>query len=118
MEPGIHIEEVPELERPILIAGFDGWGNALDISSSMVTYLTGKLNAKYFARINPDPFYRYDETRPIVKIEEGDLKGISTPGGSFYAARTSSGERDLVILKADEPDLRWFHFISELFSLC
>jgi predicted ATP-grasp superfamily ATP-dependent carboligase len=118
MEQGIHIEKVPELERPILIAGFGGWGNAMDISSSMVTYLAGKLNAKCFARINPDPFYRYDETRPVVKIEGGDLKGLSTPGGSFSAARTGSGESDLVILSADEPDLRWFHFVNELFSLC
>ena len=54
MEQGVHIEEVPELERPILIAGFSGWGNALDVSKGMTNYLINKLKAKYFARINPD----------------------------------------------------------------
>ena len=85
IEEGIHIEALPELKQPILVAGFDGWGNALDISSSMVTYMIRKLNADRFAEINPDPFYRYDETRPMVNIEGGDLKRITAPGGAFSA---------------------------------
>ncbi|MDY6972329.1 MAG: PAC2 family protein [Thermodesulfobacteriota bacterium] len=118
-EHGIHIEKMPELENPLLIAGFDGWGNALDVSKAMVSYLIRKLKAQHFARINPDPFYRYDETRPLVNIEGGNLRSISPPGGSFYCVRTSgSKERDLVILNANEPNLRWFRFVGELFSLC
>jgi proteasome assembly chaperone (PAC2) family protein len=118
IEEGIRIQTIPAVEKPILIAGFDGWGNALDISSSMVTYLIRKLKAECFAKINPDPFYRYDETRPVVNITNGDFKHISSPGGSFYAARTGPGEKDLVLLKAGEPNLRWYHFVSELFRLC
>ena len=115
---GIHIEELPDLKEPILIAGFDGWGNALDVSKGMATYLIRKLKARSFARIDPDTFYSYDTDRPMVNIEAGTLKSLSPPGGSFYAARTGSGGNDLVILEADEPSLRWFHFVDELFSLC
>ena len=118
IEEGIQIESLPELEKPILVAGFEGWGNALDISSGMITYLVRKLNAKHFAKINPDPFYRYDETRPVVNITNGDFKQISGPGGSFYAARTGPTEKDIVLLKANEPNLRWFHFANELLGLC
>ena len=28
---GIHVTKLPELKAPLLIAGFDGWGNALGI---------------------------------------------------------------------------------------
>jgi proteasome assembly chaperone (PAC2) family protein len=115
---GIHIEELPDLKKPILIAGFDGWGNALDVSKGMVGYLIRKLKAKSFARIDPDTFYSYDSDRPIVNIEAGILKSLSSHGGFFYAAHTGSGENDVVILVADEPNLRWFHFVDELFSLC
>jgi proteasome assembly chaperone (PAC2) family protein len=119
IEKGIHIEESPGLSNPILIAGFDGWGNALNISQGMVTYLIRKLKTtKYFARINADHFYRYDEKRPIVNIEDGELKGLSMPGGSLYFVRIDSGDRDLVILKADEPHLRWMFYVDELLSLC
>jgi len=117
-EQGIHIEKLPELKEPLLIAGFDGWGNALDVSRAMVSYLIRKLKAQYFAKINPDPFYRYDESRPQVNIERGNLKSISPPGGSFYAVQTDSKAKDLVILNANEPNLRWFRFVDELFSLC
>ena len=115
---GIHIEELPNLKNPILIAGFDGWGNALDVSTGMVAYLIRKLKAQSFARIDPDTFYSYDTDRPMVNIEAGTLKSLSSLGGFFYAARTGSGENDVVILEADEPNLRWFHFVDELFSLC
>jgi len=116
-EQAFHIEHVPVLRRPILIAGFEGWGNALDVSRAMVFLLIRKLKAVTFAKINPDLFYRYDENRPVAHIEEGMLKSVSPPGGSFYAAHLPSSQTDLVILQANEPNTRWFHFVEELFSL-
>jgi len=117
-EQGINIDQIPELETPILIAGFEGWGNALDLSSSMVSYMIRKLKAEYFGKLNPDLFYRYDDNRPLVKIESGVLKSVTPPGGSFYAVRSVQYGKDLVILKAHEPNLRWAYFEKELFSLC
>ena len=70
----IEIAYMPEMDDPVLIAGFEGWGNALDLSRGMVDYLIEKLDAKAFGRIVPDPFYRFDENRPSVEIEEGLLK--------------------------------------------
>lgn len=115
---GIQVTEWPQLKTPLLIAGFDGWGNALDISKGMAVYLIRKLKARPFARINPDIFYRYDANRPEVNIDAGTLKSITPPGGSFYAARMASGGSDLVILEAGEPDLQWIRFAGDLFSLC
>ena len=69
--PGIHIKELPQLKNPVLIAGFDGWGNALNISNGMVAYLIRRLKARNFADLDPDTFYRYDEQRPVVDIAEG-----------------------------------------------
>ncbi|MGD2186549.1 MAG: PAC2 family protein [Desulfobacterales bacterium] len=117
-ENGIQIDEFPDLTDPLLIAGFDGWGNALKISSGMAAYLIRTFKAQPFAEINPDLFFRYDETRPVVHIEEGVFKSLSSPGGTFYAARTKPDARDLVILKSDEPNLRWFAFVEEMFALC
>ena len=117
-EPGIQINNLPDLKNPLLIAGFDGWGNALKISSGMVAYFIRKFKAQRFAEINPDQFFRYDEMRPVVHIEEGVLKGLKPPGGNFYAAQTQSDGPDLVLLKSDEPQLRWSGFVNELFNLC
>jgi len=118
IEPGIQIDKLPDLKNPLLIAGFDGWGNALKVSSGMAAYLVRKFEAQRFAEINPDLFFRYDEMRPVVHIEEGVLKSVTPPAGIFYAAHTASEGRDLVILKSDEPQLRWSGFVEALFDLC
>ena len=115
---GIHIKELPKLKNPLLIAGFDGWGNALNISSGMASYLIRRKKAQHFADLDRDTFYRYDEQRPRVSIIGGILESFKPPGGSFYAAETDAGQSDLVILKADEPNLRWFQLADQLFSLC
>jgi proteasome assembly chaperone (PAC2) family protein len=115
---GIQIHELPDLKNPLLIAGFDGWGNALKISSGMATYLIRTFRGHRFAELDPDVFFRYDEKRPVVLIEDGMFKTLSPPGGAFYAAQTDPAGRDLVILKADEPNLRWHGFVAELFDLC
>jgi proteasome assembly chaperone (PAC2) family protein len=117
-DQGIHTKELPKLKNPLLIAGFDGWGNALNISKGMVNYLIRRMKAKHFADLEPDTFYRYDDQRPHVSIVGGILKSFRSPGGSFYAVQTDAGQSDLVILKADEPNLRWFQLADQLFSIC
>jgi proteasome assembly chaperone (PAC2) family protein len=118
MEPQpIRIDYLPELKDPLLIAGFDGWGNALDVSKAMISFLVRKLDAKPFATINPDLFYRYDESRPFVDIQDGQLKGLSLPGGAFFAS-PSGDQRSIVLLRAMEPQLRWTAFSEALLSLC
>lgn len=117
-EPGIQIKDLPQLKKPLLIAGFDGWGNALNVSHGMVKYLIRQFKAQPFADLNPDSFYRYDENRPQVDIEDGLLKSYRSPGGAFYSAVTGQDQRDIVILSADEPSLCWSLFVDQLLSLC
>jgi proteasome assembly chaperone (PAC2) family protein len=118
LSDSIQIEHLPNLDEPLLIVGFEGWGNALDISRGMVNYLIGKLKAKIFAKIDSDLFYRFDENRPLVKIRDGLLEDLTPPGGFFYAAERDLAGRDIVLLKATEPTLRWFQFTDALVSLC
>lgn len=115
-DEAILIKKRPKLSNSIVIAGFEGWGNALNISNATLSYLIRKLGAKTFARINPDHFYRYDESRPVVNIEDGILMSISPPGVSFYALDGDSEPNNIILLKGDEPNLKWFYFAEELFS--
>jgi len=115
---GFQISELPELKTPVLIAGFGGWGNALDISRGMAAYLIRKFEARQFANIDPDVFFRYDVLRPEVDIKDGLMIRFDPPSGSIYAAHPDAGPNDLVVLEVDEPNLQWNLFAKELFSLC
>jgi proteasome assembly chaperone (PAC2) family protein len=118
MKESLQIQYLPEMEDPLFIAGFEGWGNALDISRGMVDYLIRKLKAQSFAEINPDLFYPFDEHRPVVDIQDGLLKNLRPPGGRLYATQRRVVGRDIVILKAIEPNLGWFQFVDTILSLC
>lgn len=117
-DESIELEYMPQLKEPLFIGGFDGWGNALDISRGMADYLIRKLDGKSFAKINPDLFYRFDENRPIVDIEDGVLRDISPPGGGFFAVERGVAGRDIIVFKATEPNLRWFQFADTILSIC
>ena len=117
-EKPLKTDYIPELRNPVLIAGFEGWGNALDVSRGMIDYLVRKLEAKPFARINPDLFYRFDENRPLVEIVNGIIREIVPPGGLLYALEIPQGKHDLVLLKANEPNLHWYQFTEAILSLC
>jgi proteasome assembly chaperone (PAC2) family protein len=114
---GILMTDEPKLHRPLLIAGFDGWGNAMDVSSEMAEFLIRHFDARPFARFKPDLYYRYDASRPVVRVEDGVLEALTLPGATFYCTRTTSADSDLIILKADEPVLMWEHFAESLFEL-
>jgi proteasome assembly chaperone (PAC2) family protein len=114
----IQIEYLPSLKDPLFIAGFEGWGNALDISRGMVHYLIEKLQGKAFARITPDFFYRFDEHRPLIEVEDGLVKSLTPPGGLLYVVDRAVAGRDLIILKAAEPNLRWTAFAESILDIC
>ena len=107
----INLSERPELSRPILIAGFDGWPNAGNISIETLFYLKRMLGAKKFAEIDPDPFHKYTNLRPYAKLEEGEVKHlVFSPDEFFYKKGKESP--DLILFIGKEPELRWKHFIQ------
>jgi proteasome assembly chaperone (PAC2) family protein len=111
------LETMPELTSPVVVIGFRGWGNALDVSAGMAAYLVETLEGLSVGHLLADRCYRYDENRPVVKIESGQMLSIDPPGGRFYAIETGSGENDLLVMIADEPNLNWYGFTGELVDL-
>ena len=117
-ENSLQFEYLPDVNDPLFIAGFSGWGNALDISWGMADFIIRKLDAKVFAHIIPDQFYSFDEKRPTVEIKDGILQGVKHPGGHFYITNRNESPRDIIILRAIEPSLKWLHFSDVVISVC
>ena len=118
MDEELIIEHAPELSQPVLIVGFEGWANGGNLAVGMIDYLLRKLGATRFAKINPNNFYRFDDARPVVKVEGGQLRDVSMQEPTFYAAHETQTEVDLILLKAGEPHIRWFSFVKLLLSFC
>jgi len=118
MNAELVFEHMPELNKPIAILGFGGWANGGNVAIGMTEFLIRNLKAKRFATVFPDTFYRFDDSRPTVRVEGGQLKGISCPEAAFYGASQEQTGVDIIIFKGDEPQLRWFAFVDALLSCC
>lgn len=101
--------EIPRLQQPFLIAGFDGWPNAAEVSSFSLRHLIDQLEARPFASIPKGDFYDMTSRRPIGIIHEGRLKELSFPENVFYYSHHLPG-RDLILFAGVEPHLHWEDF--------
>jgi len=93
IDMGIRLDKEPELEKPVLIAGWPGIGN---IGIIAVDTLRGVVRAEEFGEIEPWHFF-YPKK---VSIKNGELKDLEFPTSKFYFTRT--GEKDLIFFIGEE----------------
>ena len=110
MADGLTWEEQPnpELRRPLLVAGFEGWNDAADAASSAAGWLTQHGEATRFASIDPEEHFDFQSRRPQVSLIEGVTRQITWPENLFFSVGYE--ERDLVVLRGIEPSYRWRSF--------
>ncbi len=107
----------PRLRDPILLVAFEGWNDAGDAASLALAYLERTWEAKRFATIDPEELYDFTATRPQVRILEGTNRAIDWPSIEVLAARLPGTERDVVLLRGAEPQLRWRTFCSAVVEI-
>jgi predicted ATP-grasp superfamily ATP-dependent carboligase len=110
MPDELRIDSQPALERPVLIAAFRGWNDGGQGASLAGAYLARAWSAIEFASIDPENFYDFQATRPMVSLVEGYTRRIEWPENTFMYAPLPGGGRDAIIMLGVEPNLRWRSF--------
>src|ERR671913_659162 len=116
----INLERRPELERPVLIAGFTGWNDAAEAASLAVSTIGEQWGAKRFGGFDGEEFYDYQTTRPQIKLVEGVTRTIEWPENELSAteARVGAlGGRGAILLSGPEPNFRWRTFSQAVVDL-
>jgi proteasome assembly chaperone (PAC2) family protein len=104
----------PDLDAPVLIAGFEGWNDAGDAASSAIEFLRERWDAELFAELDPEEFYDFTATRPRVQFNDDLEREIVWPANEFSAVTLPGTERDVIILTGTEPQLRWRTFCDQI----
>jgi proteasome assembly chaperone (PAC2) family protein len=66
------------------------------------------LGTELVAEIDPEEFYDFTETRPMISLAEDDRqRSLTWPQNRFFAHRLPGGERDLLLFLGVEPQLKW-----------
>lgn len=113
----LHVQQWPVLRDPVLIVAFAGWNDAGQAATQAVKHLQRTWRAQEFASIDPETFYDFTETRPLVEMTVGGERSIRWPRNRFFAAQLPSQERDAVLLIGNEPQLRWRTFCSHIMEV-
>jgi predicted ATP-grasp superfamily ATP-dependent carboligase len=119
MSDPLRWQDRPDLERPLVVVAFEGWNDAGDAASLAVSYLARAWNAERFASIDPEEFYDFTETRPLVRVADGGDRSIEWPEVELLTARLPAGDydaagRDVLFVRGVEPQLKWRTFCQLL----
>ncbi|HYU61350.1 MAG TPA: PAC2 family protein [Solirubrobacterales bacterium] len=112
MDPLIWEGEVPELRAPIMVAAFAGWNDAASAATTALEAAAVSLDSEVVARIDPEEFFDFQDTRPTVRLTAGQTRRIDWPENTLIAAENPGGEHDLLLLSGTEPSLRWRTFTN------
>ena len=107
----------PQLNNPVLLAGFGGWGNAGEVATSTVDFMVNSLEAEQLASLESDDFYLFSVNRPLVNIANGHLKSLDLPRSRFYFSTNLPG-RDVILFFGPEPQVCWHQYIEAFMQLC
>jgi proteasome assembly chaperone (PAC2) family protein len=101
----------------VLVAAFRGWNDGAQGASLAAGFLAQQFGARRFGDIDPEEFYDFQATRPLVALEEGMTRRVDWPENAFYHAELPAASRDIVLLLGIEPNLRWRTFCATIAGL-
>ena len=107
----------PALNRPFLVAAFEGWNDAGVAASTALGFVADSLGAETFASIDPEEFYDFQVSRPMVQLDDDNARRIQWPSVEFQAVRIPGSPHDLILLRGHEPNMRWRTFTREILEL-
>jgi proteasome assembly chaperone (PAC2) family protein len=100
----------PELRSPILVAAFAGWNDAASAATTALEAVAVSVESEVVARVDPEEFFDFQDTRPTVRLTAGRSRRIEWPENTLISAPVPTAERDLLLLSGTEPNLRWRRF--------
>src|SRR4051794_10332598 len=105
------------LRRPVLVAAFEGWNDAGDAASSAIDHLEEHWEARPVAAIDPDDYYDFQVNRPLVQLVDGVTRKVTWPTTRVSVCSTPDADRDVVLVRGLEPNMRWRGFCGELVAI-
>jgi proteasome assembly chaperone (PAC2) family protein len=111
MEP-LTWSDRPQLQRPVVIAAFEGWNDAGDAATTAARWLRDRWAPEPLATIDPEDFFDFTATRPQVRLTDGLTREIVWPATDATWG-TGTGT-DAIVVVGHEPHLRWRTFCDQI----
>jgi hypothetical protein len=117
IEPQFRADDLPSLTDPVVVVAFEGWNDAGDAATGAVEHLELIWDATPLAALDPEDYYDFQVNRPTVSLIGGVSRRIEWPTTRISVARPAGSDRDVVLIRGIEPNMRWRGFCEELIAI-
>nr|WP_255669956.1 PAC2 family protein [Aeromicrobium wangtongii] len=100
-----------------MVAAFEGWNDAADAASGVVDHLIDEWDAELLIELDPEDYYDFQVHRPQVRTTDDGSRVILWPSPQIYHARPPRLDRDVLLLRAPEPNFHWKAFCSTVLGV-
>jgi proteasome assembly chaperone (PAC2) family protein len=114
----IELDGTRDLVDPVVVAAFEGWNDAADAASAVVDHLIRVWDARVIGAIDPEDFYDFQVNRPLVGVDASGHRRITWPSTQIAIASPPTLDRDIILIRGIEPNMRWRQFAAELVAAC
>jgi proteasome assembly chaperone (PAC2) family protein len=105
-----------ELESPVLLLATESWTDAGLGAQAAIAQVLETIPTELLATFNSDDLIDFRSRRPIVRISDGIVDGLSWPEIQLRVGRDGAG-RSLLVLAGPEPDMAWHAFVRAVVDL-
>ena len=110
--------DLPRLTDPVVVVAFEGWNDAGDAATGALEHLELIWDAEPLAALDPEDYYDFQVNRPQVSLKDGVSRKVEWPTTRLSVARApGGGDRDVVLVRGIEPNMRWRGFCAELIAI-
>jgi proteasome assembly chaperone (PAC2) family protein len=110
----IELDGIGKLTSPVIIAAFEGWNDAGEAASGVISHLSLAWQATPAGAIDPEDYYDFQVTRPVTEVAEGRTERLVWPTTRLLVAGQETATRDVLLVQGIEPNMRWRAFCAEL----
>lgn len=110
-------DQFPVFRDPWMVAAFEGWNDAADAATGTVDHLLEEWDAEILAELDPEDYYDFQAVRPVIQPSESGTRDLIWPTPTVYVARPDAAGRDVLLLRAIEPNYRWRGFCTTVVDL-
>lgn len=126
----MEIHKIPALRNPVMLIAFSGWNDAAEAATGAASHILGAWTdaehaindqvgvvPELIADIDPEEFFDFQVNRPIVEIDESQIRSLTWPGTQIFGLATPNFEFDFIIVRGVEPSMKWKTFTHDLLDL-
>ena len=126
----MEIHKIPALRNPVMLIAFSGWNDAAEAATGAASHILGAWTdaehavndqvgvvPELIADIDPEDFYDFQVNRPIVDIDESQIRSLTWPGTQIFGLATPNFNFDFIVVRGVEPSMKWKTFTHNLLDL-